>query len=139
MNSMPEIPPFMKIVYWITTTVCAIIFLITGIGNLVPFAHIAHDMARLGYPQYFMKILGFWKVVAGLVIILPLSPRVKTWAYAGMYFDLSGAALSRFFANDALTTIIVPLMLMTPVTVSYLLSIKMPSAKQLHSNAKHTA
>jgi uncharacterized membrane protein YphA (DoxX/SURF4 family) len=135
MNASAEISALTRAVYWVTTTVCAIIFFITGIANLVPFDHIAHDMAHLGYPPYFLKILGSWKIATSLAILLPFSPRVKAFAYAGMFFDLSGAALSRFFAHDAVTTVFIPLMILIPVTVSYILSIKIASAKTVPLNA----
>ncbi len=44
-------------------------FFVRGIGNLIPFAHIVRDMAHLGYPSYFMKILGTWKILAGMAVV----------------------------------------------------------------------
>lgn len=116
-------------IYWVSTTIIAIMFLITGIGNLVPFDHIAHDMTHLGYPWYFMKILGTWKVAASLTILLPLPPSVKNWVYAGMFFDLTGAALSRFFSHDPVITILIPLIILTPLAISYLTGIKIFKTK----------
>ena len=48
----------------------------------------------LGYPIYFMVILGFWKVLGAIAIVAPRYPRLKEWAYAGIFFDLTGAAAS---------------------------------------------
>ena len=48
----------------------------------------------LGYPLYFFAILGFWKVLGAIAILVPLYPRLKEWAYAGIFFDLTGAVAS---------------------------------------------
>jgi hypothetical protein len=48
----------------------------------------------LGYPLYFFAILGFWKVAGAIAILVPRFPRLKEWAYAGIFFDLTGAAVS---------------------------------------------
>ncbi len=48
----------------------------------------------LGYPMYFFAILGFWKVLGAIAILVPRFPRLKEWAYAGIFFDLTGAAAS---------------------------------------------
>ncbi len=49
---------------------------------------------ELGYPLYFFAILGFWKVLGAIAILVPRFPRLKEWAYAGIFFDLTGAAAS---------------------------------------------
>jgi uncharacterized membrane protein YphA (DoxX/SURF4 family) len=57
-------------------------------GTVDGFVHI------LGYPRYFVTILGFWKVLGAIAILVPRFPRLKEWAYAGIFFDLTGAAAS---------------------------------------------
>jgi hypothetical protein len=44
--------------------------------------------------MYFFGILGFWKVLGAIAILVPRFPRLKEWAYAGIFFDLTGAAAS---------------------------------------------
>ena len=121
MTSTSNIPKSRKITFWITTTVIALMYFITGLGNILPFTHIAQDMARLGYPTYFLKILGTWKILAATAMIIPRFNRIKEWVYAGMMFDLTGAALSRYLINDPLPTIIIPLGLSILVIVNYML------------------
>jgi uncharacterized membrane protein YphA (DoxX/SURF4 family) len=121
MKSENNRPKSRIISFWITTTVIAIIYFITGLGNILPVDHIARDMAHLGYPTYFLKIIGVWKMLGAIVVVIPKIPRIKEWAYAGMIFDLSGAAFSRFTIGDPLPQIIIPLCLATLVTVNYLL------------------
>jgi uncharacterized membrane protein YphA (DoxX/SURF4 family) len=100
-----------RIVYGVTTGAVAIVFFATGVGNLIPINHIARDMAHLGYPPYFHIILGTWKILGAIAIILPRTPRLKEWAYAGMIFDLTGAVFSRIASGDNVITIVVPLLI----------------------------
>lgn len=110
-----------EILFWITTIAIAIVYFVTGLGNLLPFAHISQDMAHLGYPVYFLKILGVWKIPAAVAIVIPGIRRIKEWAFAGMMLDLSGAAFSRYFSGDAWPTIIIPAGILILVTVNYLI------------------
>lgn len=120
MSSSNSIPKNRKVIFWITTTIIAIAFFVTGLGNILPFKHIAQDMAHLGYPPYFLKIIGTWKILAAIVLFIPHVPRIKEWAYAGMILDLTGAALSRFAADDDLVQIILPLGIAVLVTTNYI-------------------
>jgi hypothetical protein len=83
------------VTYWTTTILVA--FFIGGGGG----AQIAQYLGKphgvvplLGYPMYFFGILGFWKVLGAIAILVPRFPRLKEWAYAGIFFDLTGAAVS---------------------------------------------
>lgn len=114
----------LKTTYWVTTIVIAITFFITGIGNFVPFEHIAQDMLHLGYPPYFLKILGIWKIFGAVAIIFPGIPRIRECAYAGMVFDLTGAAFSRSAAGDSVIMVIVPIAIVSLVAISWALGPK---------------
>jgi uncharacterized membrane protein YphA (DoxX/SURF4 family) len=119
--------------YWVTTGLVAIVFLITGIGNLVPMVHIAQDMAHLGYPPYFHIILGVWKVLGAVTIVIPGTPRMKEWAYAGMMFDLTGAVFSRLASAGHVVTIVVPFAIAILVTASWALR---PETRRLKPSSK---
>jgi len=121
MKAVGNIPRSRRIIFWTTTIVITAIYLITGLGNILPFAHFAQDMAHLGYPSYLLKILGTWKILAAVIMLIPRFGNVKEWVYAGMMLDLTGAALSRYFVGDALPMIIIPLGLSVLVTVNYLI------------------
>jgi uncharacterized membrane protein YphA (DoxX/SURF4 family) len=108
-----------KIFYTISTIIIALIFIITGIGNLLPFQHISNDMTDLGYPAYFLKILGFWKILGGVTVAVPISGRYKDFAYTGMMLDLTGAALSHYFVDDAFNKIMTPVLISIVVTLNY--------------------
>jgi hypothetical protein len=106
------------VVYWAATIVAAFAFLLPGVGNLVRAPSIARDMAHLGYPPYFLAVLGTWKVLGAVVIGAPGLPRLKEWAYAGMIFDLTGAAVSRAVMGDGAAMVIVPLAIASVVLLS---------------------
>lgn len=84
-----------SIAYWSTTILVAFFIGSGGAAQLVQFARDVHGVVPvLGYPMYFFGILGFWKVLGAIAILVPRYPRLKEWAYAGMVFDLTGAAAS---------------------------------------------
>jgi uncharacterized membrane protein YphA (DoxX/SURF4 family) len=66
-----------------------------GVSQILQFRANPHGVVpELGYPMYFFLILGVWKVLGAITILVPRFPRLKEWAYAGIFFDLTGAALS---------------------------------------------
>ena len=82
--------------YWTTTTLLAFALLSGGAAYLLRAEEPLRGMAELGYPAYFVILLGIWKVLGGLAILAPRLPLLKEWAYAGIAFELSGAAVSHF-------------------------------------------
>jgi hypothetical protein len=84
-----------NIVYWITTGLVAFFIGGGGLGQLWQFAVNPHGIVPiLRYPMYFFAILGVWKVLGTIAILVPRYPRLKEWAYAGIFFDLTGAVAS---------------------------------------------
>src|SRR5262249_17501288 len=75
---------------------------------------------RLGYPAYLMTILGVSYFLAGVAIVLPRFPRAKEWAYAGLIFIYSGAAVSRFIACDGIEGLLAPFIFSALVLTSWL-------------------
>jgi len=83
------------IVYWIMTALVAFFIGSGGIAQMMQYFASPHAVVPvLGYPMYFFAILGFWKFFGALTILVPRFPRLKEWAYAGIFFDLTGAAAS---------------------------------------------
>jgi DoxX-like family len=81
--------------YWTTTILVAFFIGSGGVAQLAQFRSNPHGVVpQLGYPLYFFGILGFWKVLGAIAIIAPRFPRLKEWAYAGIFFDVTGAAAS---------------------------------------------
>jgi hypothetical protein len=84
-----------NITYWTTAILIAFFIGSGGAGQLVQFQRNPHGIVPvLNYPMYFFAILGFWKVLGAIAILVPGFPRLKEWAYAGIFFDLTGAAAS---------------------------------------------
>jgi len=82
------------IVYW-TMTILVAFFMSGGIAQLLQYRANPHGIVPdLGYPMYFFAILGTWKILGAIAILVPGFPRLKEWAYAGIVFDLTGAAAS---------------------------------------------
>ena len=96
-------------------------FGIPGVLLLAHQQHFATDMQHLGYPTYFLDVLGFWKVFGVLAILSPGLPRIKEWAYAGLMFDVIGASSSRLFIGDGPSSLIVPALLALVLLVSWTL------------------
>ena len=82
------------IVYW-TMTILVAFFMTGGVAQILQYRANPHGVVpELGYPMYFFAILGVWKVLGAITILVPGFPRLKEWAYAGIFFDLTGAAAS---------------------------------------------
>lgn len=88
------------IAYWSVTLLLAAALLLSGIGQLMQYGGNVELMTNLGYPLYIMTILGFSKVLGVIALVVPGFPRLKEWAHAGIFFLMTGAALSHAFAND---------------------------------------
>ena len=81
--------------YWTSTILVAALIGSGGVGQIWQYHANPHgDVPVLHYPTYFFGILGFWKVLGAIAILVPGFPRLKEWAYAGIFFDLTGAAAS---------------------------------------------
>lgn len=86
--------------YWIATIPLALSIFTGGIAEVVRLKGNVDGMVLLGYPPYFLTILGTWKVLGATAILLPGIPRLKEWAYAGIFFNVTGAAASHLFMHD---------------------------------------
>ena len=132
MDSKTNLNNSQNFIFVLTTTLIVLVFLVTGIANLIPLDHIAHDLPHLGYPPYFNKILGVWKILGALVIALPHFSRWKELAYTGMLLDLSSASISRIAIGDGPIKIILPLIIAVWVLVSWRLFVKKMNKLKLY-------
>jgi hypothetical protein len=110
------------IVYWIMTALVA--FFIGGGGGAQVWQYSVNPhgvVPVLGYPLYFFAILGVWKVLGAIAILVPGFPRLKEWAYAGIFFDLTGAAASCAAVNSPAFHVIAPLILTVFCMISWAL------------------
>jgi uncharacterized membrane protein YphA (DoxX/SURF4 family) len=84
------------IVYWVTTALVVFELTMGGAWDVLRVPQVRELIERLGYPPYFLVILGTWKLLGAVALVIPRFPRLKEWAYAGVFFDLTGAVLSLF-------------------------------------------
>nr|WP_299342419.1 DoxX family protein [Allomuricauda sp.] len=91
-----------KIVYWVATLWLSLGMVSTGIVQLIPLDEETEKMTQLGYPMYFLTIIGIWKLLGVIAVLVPKLPLVKEWAYAGFTFLMSGAIFSHLAVNDEL-------------------------------------
>ena len=88
-------------------------------------------IVALGYPAYFVTILGTWKLLGGFAILAPRLPRLKEWAYAGIAFDLTGATCSHLAMGHPAAKAIVPLVILGIAAASWTLR---PEGRRLPSD-----
>ena len=89
------------VAYWITTVLVAFAMFSGGIGELTRQPGNLEVVTILGYPTYFLTIIGLWKVAGAIALLVPRFPLLKEWAYAGIFFNMTGAAVSHVVAGDA--------------------------------------
>jgi uncharacterized membrane protein len=100
-----------KIIYWVTTGLLALGMLLSGLQQIFHTKQMVDIITPLGYPLYFMYIIGVWKILGVIVILAPRMKLLKEWAYAGFFFVMTGAVVSHLaIGDDSLKGIIGPLM-----------------------------
>lgn len=120
-----------KTAYWLVTGLLCFCML-GGIGQLFQVKQIVDGFKPLGYPNYFISIIGLWKVLAIIAILVPKFPLVKEWAYAGVFFVMTGASVSHIAVNDPAFHIIVPLIIAGLAICSWYLR---PADRKLNFNS----
>jgi hypothetical protein len=108
--------------YWISTGMIALAFGSGGVAYLAGAEVQLRGMAELGYPAYFVTILGVLKVLGALAIVTSRFPRLREWAYAGIAFDLIGAAASHAAVGHSAVKVAVPLVILAIMAVSWKLA-----------------
>lgn len=88
------------IAYWTVTSLLAVAIMLSGIGQLMQYGGNVELVTNNDYPLYILTILGIWKVLGAIALLMPGFPRLKEWVHAGIFFLMTGAALSHAFAND---------------------------------------
>ena len=111
-----------KIIYWIATIWLALGMVATGTGQLIKMkaGQGGADMiTHLGYPVYILTILGIWKILGVVAVLIPKFPLIKEWAYAGFFFIMSGAMISHIAVGDSVNEIWPSLLLLVLTIVSW--------------------
>jgi len=99
------------ITYWIATALLSFGMLGSGLAQIFQAKEMVDLVVPLGYPLYFLRIIGVWKVLAVMAILMPGFKQVKEWAYAGLFFVMTGAFISHLASgHDSIAELIGPFM-----------------------------
>ena len=120
----------LKFTYWVSTLLFCIFFLFDGDMGMIQIEEGQKIMIHLGYPVYFLSILGVAKFFGALAILQDKFSLLKEWAYAGFTFHFIGACISRAAVADGWVLIISPLFFLGFMLISYLLWKKGVTSKQ---------
>ena len=83
-----------NVLYWVFTGLFAAVMLLSGVQNMLVIESSVALLSHLGYSVYIIPFLGVAKILGAIAIVIPGYPRLKEWAYAGLFFDLVGATYS---------------------------------------------
>ncbi len=108
-----------KIIYWIATAWLALGMVSTGIVQLMKTKEEVDLMTQLGYPIYFLTMIGIWKILGVITILVPKFPILKEWAYAGFFFAMSGAVFSHLASGTEAKDLFGPLLLLVLAVISW--------------------
>ena len=89
-----------KIIYWIATSLLCFGMLASGAQQVLQTKEMVAMVAHLGYPTYFMLIIGTWKLLPVVALLVPRARLIKEWAYAGLFFTMTGALISHLAIGD---------------------------------------
>lgn len=107
------------IIYWVSTLWLALGMLSTGAVQVFKLKAKVDYITNLGYPTYFLTILGIWKILGVISVLTPKFLLLKEWAYAGFFFVMSGAVLSHLAAGDPMNEIYPSLLLLVLTVISW--------------------
>jgi len=108
-----------SITYWTSTGILTLGLFTGGLSQLTHQQDTAAAIQHLGYPLYFMTIIGTWKVLAVGALLAPGFTRLKEWAYAGVFFNMTGAMISHLACGDPAWRVIVALSFAALAVISW--------------------
>ena len=108
-----------KVIYWGSTIWLSLGMVSTGIVQFLKMKEEVAMMTALGYPAYFLTMLGIWKILGVIAVLIPKFPVLKEWAYAGFFFAMSGAVFSHLASGSNATELFGPVLLLILTIVSW--------------------
>jgi hypothetical protein len=108
-----------KIIYWIATIWLCLGMFSSGLVQLLRVKEEVAFVLAMGYPVYFLTILGAWKMLGIVAVLVPKFPLVKEWAYAGFFFTATGALFSHLACGNPVTEMIGPMLLLVLTILSW--------------------
>lgn len=119
MNTPQQSQKRTKIIYWVFTLWMALGMVSTAIVQLIKSKDELLNFTNLGYPSYLMTIIGIWKILGVIAILIPKRLLLKEWAYAGFFFVMSGAVVSHFIVGDTAGRTFPAVLLLALVIISW--------------------
>ena|SRR6187402_3354081 len=108
-----------RIIYWIVTLWLALGMASTGIIQFLQRKEEVDLFTHLGYPVYLLTILAVWKFLGVVAVLIPRTPLLKEWAYAGFFFAMSGAFISHIVLSDPAKETLPPVLLLILTLASW--------------------
>jgi DoxX-like family len=108
-----------NIIYWIATLLLALGMASSGFFQMIKLEYLVEKIGEWGYPAYLLTLLGTWKILGVIAILVPKFPLVKEWAYAGYFFLMTGALFTHFSIGDPATAFLGPALLLILTLVSW--------------------
>ncbi len=114
----------LRTVYIVSTLIIVVLVgFIGGIVDIIQTQNVVDVAATLGYPLYFFTLLGIFKVLGAMALLLPNNfEKIRLLAYFGFAVDFIFASFSHYSINDTIINILVPLGFLSVLTISYFLS-----------------
>lgn len=107
--------------YWIITSLLSFCIFSGGLMQAMLSKGVIDGFKPLGYPTYFIALIGIWKMLGVIAILLPGFKLLKEWAYAGLFFTMTGAVISHIDSNDIKVQLIAPVVLAIFTVLSWYL------------------
>lgn len=108
-----------KIIYWVATLWLSLGMTASGIMQIIQNKEIVENSKHLGLPLYFLMLIGAWKILGVIAVLVPKFPLVKEWAYAGFFFTMTGAVFVHVAIGDPSSELFGPILLIVLTVVSW--------------------
>ncbi len=116
-------PKTITILYWVFTILFSGLMIFSSIGGIGPDEETMKIFVKgLGYPVYFIQYISWAKIIGSIAILIPGLRKIKEWAYAGLFFDLSGAVYSGIAVSEKFDPLMLTMLIwIVPGIISYIL------------------
>lgn len=98
-----------RMIYVTSTVILALEIAAGAFMDLAHLPYVVREVRSIGYPIYVLYIVGIWKVLAVGALLWPGFPRLREWAYAGVFFEMFGAVESQVLAGNGFGRYALPL------------------------------
>ncbi len=110
-----------KLAFWVPTALFALAMTGSGIMSLMTPPELAEAYTHIGFPIWFAKYLGVWKLAGVAVVLAPGLLRLKEWAHAGFTISLTSAAVAHVVTGDPVGMAAAPLVILALSLTSWAL------------------